>query len=41
MAIDPRRTSSVQWADVWAAVEVGTDIELANAMAREIFHAGY
>src|SRR5216117_3886984 len=39
-AVDPRRTSSVQWADVWAMLEVGTDIALANAMAREILHAG-
>src|ERR1051326_5524510 len=26
-AIDPRRTSSVQWANVWAGLDVGTDIE--------------
>jgi predicted molibdopterin-dependent oxidoreductase YjgC len=38
--IDPRRTSSVQWADVWAGLDVGTDIALANAMAREIIAAG-
>ncbi len=39
-AVDPRRTSSAQWADVWLGVHVGTDIALANAMAREIIHAG-
>jgi predicted molibdopterin-dependent oxidoreductase YjgC len=39
-AIDPRRTSSAQWADSWAALDVGTDIALANAVAREIIAAG-
>jgi len=39
-AVDPRRTSSVQWADAWAALDVGTDIALANAVAREIVAAG-
>jgi formate dehydrogenase major subunit len=39
-AIDPRRTSSVQWADVWAGLNVGTDIALANAVGREIIAAG-
>ena len=39
-AVDPRRTSSAQWADVWLGLNVGTDIALANAMAREIIHAG-
>src|SRR5205085_11705327 len=34
--IDPRRTSSAQWADAWAALDVGTDIALANAVGREI-----
>lgn len=38
--IDPRRTSSAQWADVWLGLDVGSDISLANAMAREIIHAG-
>lgn len=38
--IDPRRTSSVRWADVWAGLDVGTDIALANAMGREIIAAG-
>jgi formate dehydrogenase major subunit len=39
-AVDPRRTASAQWADEWLGVNVGTDIALANAMAREILHSG-
>ena len=39
-AIDPRRTSSAQWADLWLGLEVGTDIALANAVGREILEAG-
>jgi formate dehydrogenase major subunit len=39
-AIDPRRTSSAEWADVWLGLEVGSDIALANAMGREIIAAG-
>jgi len=38
--IDPRRTVSAQWADVWLGIDVGSDIALANAMAREIIRAG-
>jgi len=38
--IDPRRTESAQWADVWMGNHVGSDIALANTMAREIIHAG-
>jgi predicted molibdopterin-dependent oxidoreductase YjgC len=38
--VDPRRTSSAQWADLWAGLDVGTDIALANAMGREILAAG-
>ncbi|RDI74566.1 Molybdopterin oxidoreductase [Gaiella occulta] len=37
--IDPRRTSSAQWADRWLGLDVGSDIALSNAMAREIIHA--
>ena len=40
VAVDPRRTSSAEWADVWLGLDVGSDISLANAMAREIIHAG-
>jgi len=39
-AIDPRRTASAQWADVWLGLDIGTDIPLANAMGREIISAG-
>ena len=38
--VDPRRTTSAQWADAWLGIEVGSDISLANAIAREIIHAG-
>src|SRR5207249_11971958 len=38
VAVDPRRTSSAEWADVWLGIDVGSDISLANAMAREIIH---
>ncbi len=38
--VDPRRTTSAQWGDVWLGLNVGSDIALANAMAREIIHAG-
>ena len=40
VAVDPRRTSSAEWADLWLGIDVGSDIALANAMAREIIHAG-
>jgi predicted molibdopterin-dependent oxidoreductase YjgC len=39
-AIDPRRTTSARWADRWLGLDVGSDIALSNAMAREIIHAG-
>ena len=39
-AVDPRRTTSAQWADRWLGLHVGSDIALANAMARVIIHAG-
>ncbi len=38
--MDPRRTSSAQWGDVWLGLNVGSDISLANAMGREIIAAG-
>ena len=40
VAVDPRRTSSAEWADLWLGIDVGSDIALANAMAREIIHSG-
>ena len=38
--IDPRRTSSARWADLWVGLDVGADIALANAIAHEILAAG-
>jgi predicted molibdopterin-dependent oxidoreductase YjgC len=38
--MDPRRTASAQWADHWLGLNVGSDIALSNAMAREIIHSG-
>jgi predicted molibdopterin-dependent oxidoreductase YjgC len=38
--VDPRRTSSAQWADRWLGLDVGSDVALSNTMAREIIHAG-
>ena len=40
IVVDPRRTPSAQWGDLWLGLDVGTDIPLANAVAREIIHAG-
>ena len=40
IVVDPRRTPSAQWADLWLGLDVGTDIPLANAVAREIIEAG-
>jgi predicted molibdopterin-dependent oxidoreductase YjgC len=36
IVIDPRRTESAEWGDLWLGLDVGTDIALSNAMAREI-----
>jgi formate dehydrogenase major subunit len=36
IVVDPRRTESAAWADLWLGLDVGTDIALSNAMAREI-----
>jgi predicted molibdopterin-dependent oxidoreductase YjgC len=40
IVVDPRRTASAQWADVWLGLDVGSDVALANAMGREILEAG-
>ncbi len=34
--VDPRRTASAAWADGWLPLEVGSDIALANGVARVI-----
>jgi formate dehydrogenase major subunit len=39
-AVDPRRTPSAQWADVWLGLHVGSDIALSNTMARVIIEEG-
>jgi predicted molibdopterin-dependent oxidoreductase YjgC len=36
IVVDPRRTESAEWGDLWLGLDVGTDIALSNAMAREI-----
>jgi predicted molibdopterin-dependent oxidoreductase YjgC len=38
--VDPRRTVSAQWADTWLGLDVGSDVSLANAVARVIIHEG-
>jgi predicted molibdopterin-dependent oxidoreductase YjgC len=40
IVVDPRRTSSAEWADLWLGLDVGSDIALANAIGREIVAAG-
>jgi formate dehydrogenase major subunit len=39
-AVDPRRSSTAAWADVWLGIDVGSDIALANAVGREIIQQG-
>jgi predicted molibdopterin-dependent oxidoreductase YjgC len=39
-SVDPRRTSTAQWADGWLGLDVGTDVALANGVGREIIAAG-
>ena len=41
VVIDPRRTSSAQWADLWLGIDVGTDIVLANAGLDFALHDTY
>jgi formate dehydrogenase major subunit len=40
IVVDPRRTSSAKWADLWLGIDVGTDVALANTVARELIAAG-
>ena len=40
MVVDPRRTPSAEWADLWLGLDVGSDIALANAVGREIIASG-
>ena len=39
--VDPRRTSSAKFADLWLGLDVGTDIALANAIGRHIIANGW
>jgi len=39
--VDPRRTASAKFADVWLGLSVGTDIALANAVGRHIIANGW
>ena len=39
IVVDPRRTESAEWGDLWLGLDVGTDIALSNTMAREIIAA--
>ncbi|QFZ73426.1 molybdopterin-dependent oxidoreductase [Streptomyces fagopyri] len=39
-AVDPRRTSTAEWAEGWLGLNVGTDIPMAHAIGREIIRAG-
>lgn len=38
--IDPRRTSTADWADGWLGLEVGSDVSLANGVAHVIIEEG-
>jgi formate dehydrogenase major subunit len=38
--VDPRRSESAMFADLWLGIDVGTDIALANTVAREIIESG-
>ena len=40
VVVDPRRTTSAEWADLWLGIDVGSDVALSNAMAREIIVSG-
>jgi predicted molibdopterin-dependent oxidoreductase YjgC len=36
VVVDPRRTESAEWGDLWLGIDVGSDIALSNTLAREI-----
>ncbi len=40
LVVDPRRSESAQFADRWLGIDVGSDIMLANAVARVIIDEG-
>src|SRR3979409_1581632 len=39
-SVDPRRTSTAQWAERWLGLDVRPALALVNAIGREISHAG-
>jgi formate dehydrogenase major subunit len=39
-AVDPRRTTSAEWADAWVGLEVGSGLALANGIAHVILAEG-
>jgi formate dehydrogenase major subunit len=39
IVVDPRRTATAKWADPWLGLDVGSDIALACAVARELIEA--
>ncbi len=39
-AVDPRRSSSSKFADLWLGLNLGSDVALSNTVAREIIHQG-
>jgi predicted molibdopterin-dependent oxidoreductase YjgC len=39
MTVDPRRTASAKWADLWLGIDVGSDCALSNTIARELIHS--
>jgi predicted molibdopterin-dependent oxidoreductase YjgC len=40
-AVDPRRTSSTKFADVWLGLNVGSDVAMANTVANHIITSGW
>ena len=40
VVVDPRRTASAKWADLWLGLDVGGDVALACAVARELIVSG-
>jgi formate dehydrogenase major subunit len=40
VVVDPRRTETAAFADLWLGLDVGTDIALSNTIAREIIGSG-
>jgi predicted molibdopterin-dependent oxidoreductase YjgC len=40
IVVDPRRTESAAFGDLWLGIDVGTDIALSNTIAREIITSG-